>query len=1155
MIEVPVVHVRRIIALFTLILVQVAPLPAQSAPAGQPYPPLPPQLLVPQEVHTGWWRGQIVTYGVVDGRPVMEGDILLDHVQPLPANGAGPDALSISFTRYLWPKVGAVYQIPYIITNGNANVPVAIAQANGNLAGVIQWVPRTTETDYVNFNLDSNNHNFSCASYGGRIGGEQQITGSIDCTVSTLLHEMGHAYGLYHEQSRTDRDTYVSVMFQNMIKGSRGNSDKPAENVQNQTLYDYASVMHYFPLNFTRNGSFVIESIPAGIPLSNSVGYSAGDLDGLKRLYNAAPTTITVTTNPPGLQVIVDGVTVTAPQTYNWPLNSTHTLAIPANAQAQGTIGYTYGRWNDSLTANHTITVTPGNGLLGQPVTSPAVTVYQANFIRLVPFVSSVFPSGSGSVTVSPAPLTYAGLSGSYFVQRQAFTLTATPNAGQRFYEFINSPYWFYGGLSENPKNATAPDDGNGISVTTYFTSDPVYTVTQNPNANSLGVFVDGGFWYTPKNFARTYDPAWTTGSSHSLSAIDPQYPWSSNTRYAFQSWSDNGAATHNITLPTTSTTYTANVQGQYLAIDYVNQYCAGTLTVTPPSPSGDGFYHNGDLLSFSQTPAAGWLFTGWQYDLSGTANQNLTVSDEILVTADYNTVAAPLTITSLSPNSAVAGAGGFTLTITGTGFTSGTQVFFNGVFKTSTFVNSTTLTVPLLASDIAAAGGFEVFLDNFPSGALCSSVAVKNFYVASAPVVAPSPGALTFAAQVLNTTSATQAVTLTNNSGAAVSINSIATSANFAQTNTCGSTLGAGAACTINVSFTPTVSGTITGALTISDSGISSPRLVALTGSGSTPLTLSPTTLSFGTVAVGSSSAAKTVTLTNNLSTTLNLTLSTSGNYTFVGSGTSPCGATLLGKKKCTVSVTFSPKVSGSLNGALTITHNAAFSPQVVTTSGTGSGGSTAPLTFSPASLSFGTIVLAATSTAQTVTVTNSSAASVTINSLTATGNYTAAGSGTKPCGGALAAAATCTFQVTFTPTVAGANKGAVAIATTSTVTPQVYNLSGTGSAQVTFSPASLTFAAQTVYSTSATQTVTLTNNATTALSLTSITGSGDFTATSGGATPCGTSVAAKGKCTFTVSFTPTTVGPIGGAVTVVYGGGSSPQALTLTGTGASGQ
>jgi hypothetical protein len=221
---------------------------------------------------------------------------------------------------------------------------------------------------------------------------------------ATILHEMGHTVGVWHEQSRPDRDTYVNVNYGAVIKASRSFFDQFLDNDQELTPYDYASVMEYPAFSFSRNGEPCIESIPAGIPLSNPNGYSAADIDGIMRLYGAIPTAVTVTSNPPGLQVVVDGTTVTTPQVYNWALNSTHTLNVASAPQTLSSTGvsYIYGRWNDSTEQSHTITVAPGNNMVTQPASSPAVTVYSANFIQLVPYVNVISPSGTGTVAPSP---------------------------------------------------------------------------------------------------------------------------------------------------------------------------------------------------------------------------------------------------------------------------------------------------------------------------------------------------------------------------------------------------------------------------------------------------------------------------------------------------------------------------------------------------------------------------------------------------------------------------------------------------------------------------------------------------------------------------------------------------------------------------------
>src|SRR5208282_6717899 len=152
-------------------------------------------------------------------------------------------------------------------------------------SGLIQLTKHGSETDYVHFDFDPNNFSGSCEAYEGRVGGEQTVGGSATCTVATILHEMGHTVGVWHEQSRPDRSTYVNVNYGAVIKASRSNFDQLADNDQELTLFDYASVMEYPAFSFSRNGEPCLESIPAGIPLSNSAGYSAADIDGIDRLY------------------------------------------------------------------------------------------------------------------------------------------------------------------------------------------------------------------------------------------------------------------------------------------------------------------------------------------------------------------------------------------------------------------------------------------------------------------------------------------------------------------------------------------------------------------------------------------------------------------------------------------------------------------------------------------------------------------------------------------------------------------------------------------------------------------------------------------------------------------------------------------------------
>ena len=311
--------------------------------------------------------------------------------------------------------------------------------------------------------------------------------------------------------------------------------------------------------------------------------------------------------------------------------------------------------------------------------------------------------------------------------------------------------------------------------------------------------------------------------------------------------------------------------------------------------------------------------------------------------------------------------------------------------------------------------------------------------------------------------------------------------------------------------------------------------------------MTVSPTSLTLPSAAVGSTSSA-TVTLTNGQPTSMTLSATASADFSVTGGS---CGSSLAGGASCTMTVTFTPEYKGTIKGALDITSNSEFSPLAVGLSGAATGGPTVPLKLSPTSLTFSSTGVGGTSAAKTITVTNKSTGTITINSISASSDFAAVGSGATPCGGALAKSATCTLSVTFTPSDTGAIKGSVAIATSGAGSPQIAGMSGTGADPVTLAPTSLTFSAQAVGTTSTPKTVTLTNNSGGTLSISNLVASGDYSAAPSGGTACEATVAAGATCTFSVTFTPNVKGSISGAVTVSNSAPLSPAVMKLTGTG----
>lgn len=196
-----------------------------------------------------------------------------------------------------------------------------------------------------------------------------------------------------------------------------------------------------------------------------------------------------------------------------------------------------------------------------------------------------------------------------------------------------------------------------------------------------------------------------------------------------------------------------------------------------------------------------------------------------------------------------------------------------------------------------------------------------------------------------------------------------------------CGSSLQAGqngggsepGYCFVDITFNASASGITTGTLTVPSSAPDSPATVMLVGSTGgnsvaiTP-TVTPASLSFGNVPVGTTSSAQTVTLSNpSGAATMSVGIATSTSF----SQTNTCGSTLAGGASCTISVTFTATAAGVVSGALSITNSETSSPLTVSLSGTGAIAPTAPTGLSASPAGNGVIGLAWTASAGTAPIT----------------------------------------------------------------------------------------------------------------------------------------------------------------------------------------
>jgi|HubBroStandDraft_6_1064221.scaffolds.fasta_scaffold00044_20 hypothetical protein len=331
------------------------------------------------------------------------------------------------------------------------------------------------------------------------------------------------------------------------------------------------------------------------------------------------------------------------------------------------------------------------------------------------------------------------------------------------------------------------------------------------------------------------------------------------------------------------------------------------------------------------------------------------------------------------------------------------------------------------------ARDGALTLTDNAPDSPQ-SITLTGSGYVTTATI---SPASLTFNNESVGSTSPAQIVTVTNTGANAMTVSGVVTSGDFAATTQCAS-IPASQSCTISVTFTPTVAGSRSGTLTISDNAQGNPHTVALTGTGiASAASFSPPSLNFALQAVGSTSAPQAITLTNTGNGQMTVTsVQVTGDF----AQTNNCGTVAANNGTCTAQITFTPTATGSRTGIVTFTDSAPNSPQTLSLSGVAG----APAnSLSSTSLTFPEQQVGSSSALQVVTLTNSGNATMVIAGISATGDF----SQTNNCSATLAPAANCTISVKFTPAAGGSRTGSLIVSDNSLAGPALVALSGNGS------------------------------------------------------------------------------------------------------------
>ncbi len=411
------------------------------------------------------------------------------------------------------------------------------------------------------------------------------------------------------------------------------------------------------------------------------------------------------------------------------------------------------------------------------------------------------------------------------------------------------------------------------------------------------------------------------------------------------------------------------------------------------------------------------------------------------------------------------------------------------------------------------------------------------------------SPTSVAFGNVAEHSSSPTSTITLTNNQNVALNLISASGpnpdySVLSPASGGCNGSLAPQASCNFTVVFTPRTLGTDNETLIITDDAVTSPQAVAITGAGVLALAVKPTSVAFATQIRGTTSAAKTITFSNNQSQPVNsLSLSVLGNTSdFSVSGCTPPIAAL---GSCKLAITFSPQASGTRTGTLVISSpDAPGGPLDVPLSGAG----TPSVTISPASpvITFANTNVGLQSKPTVITVKNNQTKALIWGTSTLTGDYLVNSTTCGATGTTLAAGASCTYTLLFQPLQAGIRPGTLTLNDNAALSPQVVSLSGVGIDPVSVNLTSLVFATQFVGTPSPVKQLIATNHQDVPDSISeSVTG--DFTASD----DCGGVIPADSSCNVWVGFDPTATGKRTGSLTITEASSSSQIAVALSGTG----
>ena len=755
---------------------------------------------------------------------------------------------------------------------------------------------------------------------------------------------------------------------------------------------------------------------------------------------------------------------------------------VPTSIFAGGNLGTVqvqvtdlYGNLITASTASVTLTVT-GPGGYSQIVTGMAVNgVFTANL--------------SGSALSSPGSYSLAASSASLTSATAAVTVNLVPTA-----------------VAASPASSPYSPTSQGLTLAATVTS-------------SAGVVNNGNITFTVLNGATQVGSAVTSGTvtNGAASAVYMLPPGTAAGVYSIQAvfnasgiFAASTDASHTLTLTKAAATVALNG----LAQTYTGAPLAVSATTTPTSLTVKVTY-NGSPEAPSAAGSYTVIATIDDPNYSGTATGTLVIAQASQSIA-FAPLPSPITYTAPIP-------------LVATGGASGNPVVFSVLSGPGTIGGDLLM--------LTSSGTLVVAANQAGNANYAAATQATQTVISLASTLKSNASALIFGSVPVGMASPTQTLIVSNPNVFAVTGVSATATGDFTAASNCPTIAGLGT-CSINITFTPTASGSRTGTLTVGDAQSSGQLTAALSGTGTAAgIQFNAAALHFGSEVTGATSVGQTVTIQN--TGTANLVVSniaTTGDFATTGNcATVPAGS------NCSLTVTFTPTATGSRTGELTLTDNVggADQSQTLTLSGLGTAAGAA---LTPSVAIFPGTGVGSSSFVFNTTLTNTGTIPLTGISISILGDFTQA----NTCTASLAAGVSCIIGITYSPTIPGAETGTLIVA--DNLGTQTVALNGTGVAPgASLSTGQLLFGGQLVGTSSLAQTVVFSNTGLTTVGIISVTPSSGFTDT----TNCSGSIASQASCSVNVFFTPTGAGAANGTLTLVDDAGT--QVVTLSGQGVS--